>query len=121
MKYLFGVLLFLVSFSLGSCLQTENSNSLDQDIYGSIDGSPEFLQARTVFTANCATCHIFHTLKEEEFVNTGEVLKGDAENSLIYYRLSGSSGTQGPKDMPDGGTLSADDVAKIKNWIDNIQ
>lgn len=107
----------LTCLTLISCLQTENSSSMDS----SVTGSPEFMAARTVFLSSCANCHDFHLLYEEELIARGDVVPGDAFNSPLYYRLAGSLGSEGPKDMPDGGgQLSATEVALVQTWIDNI-
>lgn len=50
----------------------------------------------------------------------GLMVKGDPANSQIYYRLIGSTGGPGPKDMPQsGGALSASDIATIHDFIQN--
>lgn len=104
---------------LTSCLQTENSSSADIGI----TGTPEFMAARTVLLNNCVNCHQghdFHLLFEDELVTRGDVVPGDFLNSPIYYRLAGSLGSEGPKDMPEGGTLSDSELQTIQTWIESI-
>jgi mono/diheme cytochrome c family protein len=92
-----------------SCLQTENSSSLDAETYGSA--------WREIVGTHCGSCHVFHTLDDATLVTAGLVTPGDPDNSKLYYRLSGSSGSNGPKNMPTGGSLSAEDIAKIHDYI----
>ena len=111
--------LLLLSLNFTNCLQTENSSSVDT----TITGSPEFLAARTVLVNNCINCHIghdFHLLYEEDFIERGYVEPGDFLNSPIYYRLEGSLGSEGPKNMPEGGTLSASDIQTIQVWLETL-
>lgn len=113
----FLVLLFLLS----GCIQEENSSSQDADLYGGSGGSADFLAARQVIRTNCSACHTFGTMTEAQLLAEGLFIPGDALNSPIYYRLRNSSGTEGPKDMPDNGsTLSGTDLALIATWINNI-
>lgn len=116
-------LIFLSSTALlPACLQTENSSSQDGSAYGDStgSGSEEFLAARAVLVANCTGCHIYHALTEEQMLASGVIVAGDSEGSELYYRTQGSSGSGGPKDMPQGSSISATDVAKIATWIDSI-
>jgi hypothetical protein len=99
-------------------MQTENSNSLDADTYNGT-GSADFVAAKAVFAQACANCHIFHTLTEAELKAQGYFTSGDPEHSKIYYRITGSSGGQGPKNMPTNGSVSAGDRSLIKTWIQN--
>lgn len=104
-------------FQFVGCLQTENSSSLDG---APPDGSPEFLAASEVFLNKCSGCHDYHTLSETEFVSLGLAIPGDPENSEVYYRIIGSSGPNGTKNMPSVGSISAPEVAIISNWITGI-
>ncbi len=106
--------------SLSSCLQTENSSTFDADMYGSIGGgSPEFIAARMIFTQSCNGCHAYHTQTEAQLAASGLIVAGNPEASPIYYRLIGSSGAMGPKDMPTGGALSSAELIQIRTWIEN--
>lgn len=111
--------LSLVILTASSCMQTENSNSLDADTFGS-GGSPEFVAAKMVFSNSCAgTCHEFHTKTEAELKALNYFTAGDPENSPLYYRINGSTGPRGAKNMPLGGSVSAGDRNLIKIWIQN--
>lgn len=110
MKYLF---LIVLMFYLAGCVQAENSNSQDQFLNndGTVSG---------IFSQNCANCHAYHTQTEEQLIDLGLVLPGDPENSKIYYRLVGSAGSFGPKDMPVGGSLSPSELEQVRLWIENL-
>lgn len=98
---------------LSSCLQTENTNSTDADTYGSA--------WREVVSTHCGTCHTFHTMDDATLIANGLVTPGNVENSKLYYRLAGSTGSNGPKDMPTGGSLSAEDISKIRDYVSSVQ
>lgn len=103
---------------LAGCMQTNNSNSRDATIYSG-EGSAEFLEAREVLVTSCSSCHVWATQSEAEMIASGRIVPGDPENSPVYYRLIGSSGGLGPKDMPVGSNLSSSDRNAIKTWIEN--
>ena len=98
-----------LALSSSSCLQTENSSSLDEFSGG--DG------VRTILTTSCASCHNYNSLSNEQLIDQGLVVAGDPEASEIYYRLVGSVGGGSPKDMPQGGALTASEVEQIRVWI----
>lgn len=99
--------------SSSACVQTENSSSQDAFLFGgdTVAG---------ILSQNCAGCHSYHTLTEEALINLGLVVVGDPENSKLYFRLLGSSGSNGPKDMPVGGALSPGELEQIRTWILNL-
>ncbi len=105
---------------LTSCQQVENSSAKDASIYGEITGTPAFMAARTVLIQKCSNCHLYHDMYEEEIVQAGLVVPGNANASLLYYRLQGSSGTGGPKDMPSNGTIAASQLTTVETWINAI-
>jgi uncharacterized membrane protein len=102
-----------------SCVQSENSNSQDADTYSDIGGHAGFAQVRAILRQNCANCHVYHTMTEDEMIAQGVLKLGDAANSAIYFRLSGSTAGGGPKSMPVGGSLSVADLSTIEAWITN--
>jgi mono/diheme cytochrome c family protein len=103
-----------------SCLQTENSSSSDGGFAGENNNSPEFEAARLVFSQSCTGCHSFHAQSEAQLIASGEVLPGDAENSPVYYRMQGSTGLNGSKNMPQNGSISTTDVETVATWINGI-
>ena len=112
-------LLFVLGTS--ACIQTENSSTLDAATYGDIGGSAAFTASRKIMSQSCANCHSYHTMTETALIAAGLVIAGQPDNSKIYYRLAGSAGTSGPKNMPTGGALSTSEVTTIRTWIQNIQ
>ncbi|HMN69060.1 MAG TPA: hypothetical protein PKC28_11020 [Bdellovibrionales bacterium] len=103
--------------TLVSCLQTENSSVTDDSTFSG-EGTAEYRAAKAVMTENCAGCHAYHTLSEAALIDQGLMIAGDPENSPLYFRLIGSAGPQGPKDMPQSGGMSEDRVATIRAWIE---
>lgn len=115
------VLLLLTTLLFATaCFQTENSSSGDGG--PDLSGSPEFIAAATVMAAKCTSCHYhaYHTQTEAQLVAQGEVIPGDPENSPIYYRLIGSTGANGPKNMPQDGPLTSGEMQTIVTWINSI-
>jgi len=94
---------------------------------GSTPDTPEFLAAKAIIDANCVTCHNgsnngdFRNLTQAQFISKGLVVAKNPAASKIYYRLAGATSGPGPATMPQGGALSAADVAKIETWINSIQ
>lgn len=98
-------------------MQTENSNSMDDLIYGAADGGPGFGAARFIIYQNCANCHNYHKLSQTQMVEQGLVTMGDLASSPIYHRLKGTVAGSGPKNMPPNGALTPADIKDIENWI----
>ncbi len=113
--------LFILMAGSVSCVQSENSNSQDADTYSNIGGHPGFAAVRAILRQNCANCHVYHTLSEEQMVTAGVLKLGDAANSAIYFRLAGSTQGGGPKSMPTGGSLGIAEIQQIEKWIDDAQ
>lgn len=99
---------------LGACLQTENSSSGDGP---APEGNLEFLAANEVLLNNCTGCHIYHTQTQQELIDDGLVIPGDINNSRLYYRIVGSLGPNGTKNMPISG---AAELQILADWITNI-
>jgi hypothetical protein len=109
---------------LGCGVQTENSSSQDAKNYAPTNGaddSVEFAAAKAIFASTCSGsgCHTFHTMTEAQFIASGRLLPARPEGSPIYFRLIGSTGSGGPKNMPQTGSISATDVSAIRTWIAN--
>ena len=108
--------------TLGSCLQTENSNSLDAETYAD-DGSDtaDFRLVKTILLQNCAGCHDYHTKNEGLLKTSGLFVAASPETSKLYCRLNGSASCSivGAKNMPSGGALSSSDIQNIRYWIVN--
>lgn len=111
---------FLFCLLTAGCFQTENSSSGDSG--PTAVGSPEFIAASNMMARKCTSCHyhVYHTRTEAQLIAQGLVVPGDPEASEIYYRLTGSSGPGGPKDMPDDGPLTPTEMAIMVTWINSI-
>jgi mono/diheme cytochrome c family protein len=112
-----GLLIFILSLS--ACFEVKNSSSQDAGFASDESLSPEFQAARSVFSQSCAGCHDFNILSEAELLARAEYVPGDPASSPIYNRLQNSDGANSDKDMPLGGSISADDVAAVKTWIES--
>lgn len=115
---LWSVLLSSLIFS--GCFQTENSNSADDEFF---KGSPEFVAAKIVFRRNCTTSchqHAYEQQTEAELIAEGLLLPGDAEGSKIYYRIKGSEGSGGSKNMPSDKSIDPSEVVVVKDWINSL-
>jgi len=121
--------ILLLLSALPACLQYTNSVSNDDLRFGgTATGSTAFLEARAVLQESCFRCHAgwssyteaqFATIKPSGFSDP-YVTAGNLNSSLLYYRIRGSSGSKGPKSMPDDGSrIPSDDLAKIEDWILN--
>lgn len=109
------ILLLTIVSVLAGCLQTENSSSLDGFVPV---GEGLFGEVNQIFSNRCsAPCHDFHTYNEQFFIDTNRLTPGDPENSPIYYRIMGSMGPNGTKNMPTFGTISASERDLIYQWI----
>jgi hypothetical protein len=99
------------------------SNITLDEIYNSStsdSSDPNFAAAQAVIQSKCLNCHAtWSGVQAKYYFNNGLATKGDANSSKIYYRLSASTGTNGPKNMPVPGSISAAEADLIKYWINN--
>lgn len=117
-------LIALLAFSgCGAFFQTLNSGADDDLKYGSDEGflagsSPGFKDARNVILNNCTSCHTdFAMYTEDQWEETGKVVPGSTDSSVLYTRLRGAT-TSG--DMPPEGALAVQEIQAIENWILNM-
>lgn len=87
------------------------------------EGGPARPAALALVDARCGSCHTgIHAgwtgQPRAWFVERGLVIEGDALASPLYYRLTGSAGDGGPKNMPASRTLSPEDAQLLRDWID---
>ncbi len=115
--------IFILSLALSGCFQTENSSAQDAAFADDPNSTPEFRAARLILSQECASCHDYHTKSEAQLIEDGDIIAGDPDNSPIYFRLQGASSPNDPgeKDMPQNDSISLNDVAKIKVWIEGVQ
>lgn len=95
---------------------------------GTVLPSAAFIAAKAVIDAKCLSCHAsgssygaFANLTESTALSRDLVKKGNPNGSILYYRLVGSAGTGGPKNMPQGGNISAAEVQAVADWIAGIK
>ncbi len=126
--------LILMSLALlsSACGEFEPTNSFsqDQELYQAIaaidtttDAGARFSAARDVFERKCTGCHglvshSFHVYEEGDFVGY-YVTAGDSGSSRLYRYLKGSG--LSPATMPEGASLSTEDLETLKDWIDGLE
>lgn len=120
----------LTRYEMGSMLQLIIANqsisgiTLNSALTAGSQGStlpPLFVAARTVIENKCVSCHAgWSNSRPTTFTSLGLVVARDAENSKLYYRLSNSTGVNGPKNMPGSGSVTSQDTQAIKDWIDSL-
>lgn len=111
--------------SLG-CGKVYNSSSYDATIYGSADGSAEFLAAQVIITSKCANCHTrpshqaWAGMTEAEFISSGYIKAQDLAGSSLYTKILGNrTSIQG--NMPTVGTpLTSAELDTMEAWIMSI-
>jgi uncharacterized membrane protein len=119
-----GGALALLNAGCGDVLQTLNSSANDDVLYGLNDplligASPGFGRARRVILARCASCHPnFGDYSESAWQSEGYVIAGSHQQSSVYFRLRGAGGSSA--NMPPGETLSASEIAAVRDWIDGL-
>ncbi len=109
------VFLFIIGilFAPLGCAKNENSTTQDAFLL-----TPK---GKHVLSQTCSQCHNYHQLGENELVQQGLIIKGDSLRSPLYYRMNGSLGAYGPKNMPPTGAVSESDITEFAAWIDNLQ
>lgn len=112
-----------ICFFLFACGKIDNSSSGDKTMYGEggQTGSLAFVGAVSVLGSYCYRCHSdWSSYTESEFMSSGLVARGNPNGSALFYRIRGNdSGTTG--DMPPSGSSpSAEELKKIKTWIEGI-
>lgn len=79
-----------------------------------------FGPVQSMIESKCISCHgAWSGAKASFYVTQGLMTKGDALNSKLYYRLQGSGGASGPKNMPQSGSISSSETDQVKTWITN--
>lgn len=114
--------LFIFILLTGCRLQTENSSAKDASTYpaGLVTGTPAFMAANDIMRKSCTPCHPYSSMNENALIDAGLVVPGQPTSSQLYYRILGSSGTSGPKNMPPVTTLTTSELATIYDWIAGI-
>jgi hypothetical protein len=126
-----------VLFLFSASCANQNSFSNDKARFGGPPGAPAvdpnnpeatsivaFQRASAVLGAKCAGCHGWASKTYEQWKASsgGKMLKpGDPDCSNVFFRIKGSGAVcrtlKGEHDMPDEGSISPDDLKKIREWI----
>ncbi len=88
-----------------------------------------FEKFEAVISSRCISCHgtgsssgDFESLSTEAQWLASPFLATSLETSKIFYRLTGSTGTGGPKTMPaSGGALTATELAAVHDWVVSVR
>ncbi|HWU44019.1 MAG TPA: c-type cytochrome [Bdellovibrio sp.] len=92
---------------------------------GTID--PLFVAAKAIIDGKCVSCHNSSNNGDltnftlTKAISQGWIEAANPQGSKLYYRLKGSSGNLGPKTMPADGSISADEVQAISDWISSVK
>ncbi|MEM6531039.1 MAG: hypothetical protein AAF654_00380 [Myxococcota bacterium] len=85
--------------------------------------TPAFTAASEVLADRCTPCHAhahWSRQPEEFFLSSNLVEVGNAEASPLYFRVTGSLGPGGPKNMPATGTISLSETELLADWINTL-
>ncbi len=99
--------------------------TLSPDLKAPSDGvvsDPNFAPAQSIIAQKCASCHSsWGNARATYYVSNGLVAKNSALTSKLYFRLTGSSGGSGPKNMPQSAPgLTSAELSTIQKWIDEM-
>ena len=111
---------------IGSCADY-NSNTNDASAYRVRVGDPNdpnFAPAYEILMTKCYWCHNYHdyfaTLTtSEEWVNSGQVAKGQPDSSYLIRRLKRFNGSAN-SNMPVGEDITQTEYEILINWVQNI-
>ncbi|HUP56135.1 MAG TPA: hypothetical protein VM598_01695 [Bdellovibrionota bacterium] len=116
------VLLLLAASFLSGC-QVYNSGARNRLAYGGqVDLTTDFGRAFTVIRERCLNCHAHFGgwTTDADWVNNGYVVPGEPAESQVYNRLAGAHLGIAPEDMPLDSALTSDELAAIREWIDDL-
>lgn len=119
-------LFFTSLFTLG-CGQSFNSNTEDKNLLPSSfcanQSQTQLCTANEIIQKKCTNCHTsnIHAFwapfdTNEEWVASGRVIAGDADNSTLVKKLKNYGGNM-PDQAPE---LSDTEAQAIKDWINSI-
>lgn len=118
--------IFLIFIVLAAgCYKNQDSSSDDA---GGLTVNPgdsaEFIAAKTLFVGSCGGggCHgDFASKTETQFKSEGLIIGGDPDNSSVYCRLAGSTGSCGSKNMPKNQpALDSTELQVVSDWIMSV-
>lgn len=108
------------------CGKVYNSDTYDATTYGNSTGTPQFLAAKEIIVAKCASCHTrpshaaWAGTDEAGFISQGLIKAQDLAGSMLYTKIQGNrTGIAG--NMPFGGTPLTDaELDTMEAWIMSI-
>jgi uncharacterized membrane protein len=99
---------YLVISTLSSCSKNDNTPQAEADKY--------FPKVKSIIASNCASCH------NSSGTWAGRPTKFDTDSDITSLYIAIKKAVADPvspmnKRMPQGGSLSADDIAIIVKWF----
>lgn len=106
----------------------ENLDSSNQEECGTPDSAGASVrtgEAVSFFRNKCISCHNnggqppnLDLSSDQDFLAEGSLVKRRIDLSSIYFRLKGSSDvSSGPKTMPSNGSVTANELKAVRDWI----
>lgn len=106
----------------------------DKETDDSAHEHPAFAEIQAIFDADCAGCHVGGATSgglslddgyskivgvESSVAGVNYIEPGDPDNSYLYLKLTGGQASVGGggDNMPQGGSLAAEDLELIEHWI----
>ena len=119
---------FSILFLLNACkLAAVNSTAQDNVVYGggnTGDGTAagaRFAGAQAVIQRNCVSCHAGLNFKSDtDALQSGYIVAGNSSGSKLYSQMRGSGVAGGAQSMPPSGSLTSDELSKVRTWIDQM-
>lgn len=123
----FSLFYVLISLSFLGCGQSFNSNTEDFNLtafsYCSDASDTRLCEANEIIQTNCTNCHTssIHASwsgydTNQEWVDSGRIIAGDADRSVLVTRLKNYGGN-----MPEGAPpLDQADAEKIRTWVNSL-
>ena len=109
-KTLFPVLLIALVIIQSSCSKKSSSTTTPPPVS---QGPPYFPFVRTIIQKNCLTCHVPGGAGMPTILNTDTLI---VQHAAAIKAAVNDPVTPANHRMPQGGTLSATDIATIVNW-----
>ena len=113
-------------FLPSACGKVYNSSSYDALIYKTVDGTPQFLEAKKVIDTHCAVCHTrpshqaWAGMNEADFINQNYIVAGSLEDSILYTKIQGNRTTTAGNMPETGSPLNSTELDTLEAWILNI-
>jgi ankyrin repeat protein len=112
--WLYSVAFGVAIFSIGSRAQTAGKVDFARDIQPLFRDHCYSCHGPTVQTSNFRLDRRRDSLPNRVGANGARIIPGNAANSRVFLRITGQAGLQ----MPPTGSLTAEQIALVKAWID---